>query len=178
MSLFRRKTVIESLCQQSGCQFCFRDGQLYVVRSGGRDLYYIPITVHYIDSHRWTKFNAELPVRFPLGRTPDGLFAKAMMRNFNLGYSHWLMDIRESCDAILYLSAQTPTEWLNAGIFGAICCELATEVRAFHSELRDKFRYGVGSGMGEYGATGQQPRSGPPARKPWDNDLPEVRYFS
>ena len=174
MSLFRRKDLIESLCQRSGWWVAGRERDRYLVRCGNHT------TVHYIDVRHGdgmstVRFQAAFPVRFPLDHEPAGLFARLLMRNIALRYVSWHMDIQESCEGLIYLSGQWPVVDLPPQRFNAICRELTEEIAGFHEELRDKFRYA--SPRQEYGTRSQQNHGGVPMRMPWDN-VPEIRYFS
>lgn len=86
-------------------------------------------------------FEAELPVRFSLEDTPSDLFARVLLRSVPLKFASWRMDVRQSCEALLFLSVQWPGQGMVAGLFDDICREMRDEVLSFHQELRDKFRY-------------------------------------
>ena len=55
--------------------------------------------IHYI------KFSSALPLQFPLDRTPSGLFARMLLRNLELHYCHWNMDLGGSYEARPFLCA-------------------------------------------------------------------------
>jgi hypothetical protein len=167
-----REDLIESLCGRTGSLLISREGDRYWVRPpcatrGQR--------IRIVASDRSVLFQEYLDVEFPLDREPPGLFARLMLRNFNLFYAAWNMTIGGRCDALVCVCARIPTASLDAGLFDTVCREIVSEVEGFHQELREKFRYGVGGGTD----AGRQPgRGGVPMRKPWDNDLPEIRYFN
>lgn len=172
--MFNRKSQIQKLCEQTGVHFRYRDGPNYgVIQEGLRQGDFTAITVNQQDDRPWIRFNCNLPIRFPLDRTPDRLFARAMMRSIPLGFARWHMDISESSDASLYLFAAVPKEWMTPALFSVICEELATEVRAFHQEIRDRFNYGGQLGGGVVPAAVRQPFPGLPMVRP--DDLPQ-RY--
>ena len=172
--MFGRKSLIQKLCERSGVHFRFRDGPCFhVYQPGQRRGDYTAIKVVYQPHHVWTKFTCLLPVRFPLDRTPDGLFARAMIRSLSLGYTHWLIEIAERCDASLYLLANTPTEWLTPRLFGEICKEMGDEAESFHQEIQDRFNYAGRSGGGFAAAAVRQTGPGVPMRRPGS---PPQRY--
>ena len=173
ITLFGQNSQIQKWCKQSGVHFRYRDGPLYGVLQEGRPGLHTAITVHYQPKHAWTRFTCNLPVRFPLGRTPDGLFARAMMRSMPLKYADWCLDIQESSDALLYLCAHMPTEWMTPSLFGAICRELGDEARSFHQELKDKFNFAGQFGGGHAAAETRSPGTGVPMLRP---DGPPQRY--
>lgn len=83
--------------------------------------------------------HAALPLRFPLDKTPSGLFARMLLRNVGLKFCHWNFDRRGGFEASAYLHAQWPTAGMTPEFFGSLCRGMAEEVSGFHQELRDKF---------------------------------------
>lgn len=138
MRAFGREDRIARLCRETGWQLVGKEGELYTVQSAG------PGGVRLIgvrDGGRgWVKFTAEFPIRFPLDRTPSGLFARLLLRSHALKYTHWLMDLWGDFEALPYLMGQWPESLVTAPFFDAACREMDDEIRGFHQELRDKFR--------------------------------------
>lgn len=181
MSLFRRKDLIESLCQHNGFVLTERDAERYLIRLGGpRPRQFI--TVQYREDFSSVVFQGWFSVRFSLERESQGLFARVLMRNFELRWPSWAMSIGESCEACLCLVARIPAASINGPLFGQVCREMIEELDAFRKELANKFRYDIGTATD---ATGQQTKDigtlgqqggGVPRRKPWDENLPDIRH--
>src|SRR5262249_20836227 len=169
-----REDPIEALCRGTGTRIVHREGDECWVR---------PLCATRGQSIRVgvgggnALFQHHLGVDFPLGREPPGLFARLMLRNFELRWAAWSMTIAGRCDARLSVSARIPTAGLDAALFDAVCREIVGEVEGFHRELRDKFRWG-GDGMGAPGGAGPAApgRGGVPMRRDGDGGLPEVWY--
>ena len=180
MNLFGRKglprrrgatDLVERLCEESGkWLIASRLGDRYSVVNADRMTQRF-IDVRTCEEMAFVKFTAEFPVRFSLDREPRGLFARVLMRCIPLHFANWRLDIGESCEAVLYLFASQPRAAMDARLFNAICQEMVQELRDFHTELVEKFRYGGGAAD----MPGQQSRGGVPMRKPWD-DVPDSRY--
>ena len=138
MRAFGREDLITRLCRKTGWLLLGRQEDLYTVRSPG------PAGVQLIairHRHRGrVKFTAGFPVRFPLDRTPPGLFARLLLRSRDLKHSHWLMDLWGGLEALPYLHGRWPESIVTAAFFDAVCRELDAEIRGFHQELRDRFR--------------------------------------
>ncbi len=133
--------LIERLCRETGWLLAEKEGDLYRVRPGDhRPRQYINIR-HSTGTN--VIFQTWFPVRFPLDKEQPGLFARVLLRNFSLKWSLWATSIEESCEAVLSLSARVPAEGLDARLFDSICSEMVAEVRDFHLELHNKFKYGA-----------------------------------
>lgn len=147
--MFHRKCQVQKWCEQTGVHFRHADGPYFrVLQSCDIEGEFTHITVTHQKNHSWTKFLCNLPIRFPLGRTPDGLFARAMIRSLSLGYANWHVELAQSCEASLYLCGNVPTKWITPALFAAICREIGDEARAFHQEICDKFNYAGQGGDG------------------------------
>jgi hypothetical protein len=105
----------------------------------------VHITVSQRPGATCTLFQAFFGIRFSLEREPRGLFARVLLRNFQLKFAAWGMYIGESCEACLYLSTLVPTAGLHAMLFTAICEEILTEMNSLEDELHSKFTYNPGS---------------------------------
>jgi hypothetical protein len=173
--MFDRKCQVQKWCDQTGVHFRHADGpDALVFHEGEREGSTTSITITHHDKRAWTTFRCNLPVRFPLDRTPDGLFARAMMRSIPLGYARWHMDILECTEATLYLWAYVPSGWMTPGIFAKVCDEMATEMRSFHKEIRDRFNWLGQSGSGmTFGEVRHHGGTGLPMLRP--DNLPQ-RY--
>jgi hypothetical protein len=151
------ESLIEWSARLTGWAIYSRKGDFYTIQSrdvpGAERL----VVVNYRDGDSSVKFICHFPVRFPLDRTPQGLFARLLMRSVTLCWSAWAMDIHQSCEGQPYLVGIWPVEAMTPRTFNTICLEMVREVRSFHQELRDKFSYGVGGGAHAGGgwATGQ-----------------------
>ena len=145
MGLFGGTLCIADLCRQSGnWHLADRKGDLHWVHAhGGMGQM---IRIRYRPSFTML-FEAELPVRFSLEHAPSGLFARVLLRSVPLNFASWRMDLRQSCEAVLFLSAQLPGHGMGAGLFDDVCREMRDEVIGFHQELRDKFHYQVAGVM-------------------------------
>jgi hypothetical protein len=140
MKLFRRDDLVTRLCRESGRWFITgREGDSYDLRSNDAAAIRF-LSVRHRPDVDYVMFNAALPLRFPLDRTPSGLFARMLLRNVGLKYCHWNMDLRGSLEAVAYLHAQWPILGMTAGFFDSLCREMTEEIRGFHQELRDKFQ--------------------------------------
>ncbi len=161
MRAFGREDFITRLCRETGWLMIGREGDLYAVRSAGSGGVRL-IDVRHTQGGGWVKFTAQFPVRFPLDRTPSGLFARLLLRSRALKHSHWLMDLWGGLEALPYLYGQWPESVMTASFFDATCREIDGEIRGFHQELRDKFQ-------------GDMTRpAGPASAGP---DTPEIRYL-
>lgn len=151
--LFRRKDRITRLCRQTG-KFVVADYEKpasYWVRStGAYGTMYRTVVVDDGKPTR-TRFQTFLPVGFPLDRPPSGLFARLLMRSWDLRWSAWVVNILDSCEARACVTVLVPSVALDAGLFTEICHEQIQEVAAFHKELRDKFNYAAGGALGGAG---------------------------
>ena len=116
-----------------------REGDSYELRSDDRRTVRTLSVRHRPDAD-YLMFQAALPLRFPLDRTPSGLFARMLLRNVGLKYSHWNLDLRGSFEASAYLSAQWPKPGMTPGFFASLCREMVDEAAGLHQELRDSFR--------------------------------------
>jgi hypothetical protein len=165
--------LIERLCVESGWLLTGRQADLYQVRPcDPRAIHYVDI--RYKEPYPNVVFQCWFPIRFPL-QQPSGLSERLLMRNKNLHWSSWTMTIGQSCEACLYVGASIPPSSLNAWLFGNVCQELVNEVRAFHQELHDRFRYSLGGDAVEAPYLPPQPgRSGVPQRR--GDNLPGVWY--
>ena len=139
MRAFGREDFITRLCRETGWLVLGQEGDLYTVRSSG------PQGVRHLGvRHRhgggWIKFTAEFPIRFPLDRTPSGIFARLLLRGHALKYSHWRMELWGDFEALPFLLAQWPDSVMTASFFDATCREMDGEIHGFHQELRDKFQ--------------------------------------
>jgi hypothetical protein len=144
MNLFERRPLIEQIVAKSPAwQILRRDGDMHRITSADSGSL-TPIVVRAPKQRPFVVFNAFLPIRFSLERTPQGLFARLLFRSNALGLSSWNMDIAESCEALPYLFAQVPRDSLTPFLFDLICREMTEEIRSFRQELRDRFSYGIG----------------------------------
>src|SRR5262245_54190610 len=98
--LFRTRDPIAELARQTGQWAVVRRQEpgLYWLRttSGGRPY---EVSVRHPRGGRFTRFQTWLPVGFPLDRTPNGLFARLMMRSWDLVWGAWVVNILEACEA-------------------------------------------------------------------------------
>ena len=139
MRVFGREDFVTRMCRLSGrWTITGREGDGYDLRSNDAR------AVRYLSArHRpgvdYVMFHAALPLRFPLDRTPSGLFARLLLRNAGLQFCHWNLDLRGGFEASAYLHAQWPVPGMTPEFFDSLCRELTEEVRGFHQELRDKF---------------------------------------
>lgn len=172
--MFRRKTKIELMCRQTGrwAMINFDKQDNFTVRTISACTVY-PINVRHHPKRTTTRFQTWLPVRFPLGNPPSGLFGKLLLRSWDLPWSAWCINIVDSCEATACVSALVPSKALDAVLFDAICQEQTQEVAAFHQELRDKFHYAGQSGGGFAAAEGRP--AGPGVPMPWPGNPPQ-RY--
>jgi len=166
----REPNLIDRLCHECG-QWMVISSQLdaHQVRSVNR--YKIShIDIRYMEGHASVIFQLYFPIRFSLENPPSGLFGRLLLRNHELHYATWVMNIVESCEAGIQVAARLPRQGIDARLFHRVCTELADEADGFGQELRDKFRYSVGGvtpghAMQEpprhYGTIGQ---SGPEVR--------------
>ena len=146
MNLFRRNDLIERLCRRSGkWEIRRHNGDIYMLHARDERAGQL-IRVRYSPGYMLL-FESELPVRFSLASPPAGLFARVLMRSVSLKLASWRMDIRESCEAMLYLSAQLSDEGMAGWLLDKVCREMRDEVLSFHQELRDKFLYDTGAAM-------------------------------
>lgn len=134
---------IERLCHESGWLLVSRENDIYTVRSGDHTVQQ-NVYVRWNPRLRNVLFQGFFPVRFSLEREAPGLNARLLMRNRDLCWSSWAMDIGQSCEACLHVAASLPPENLDARLFGRVCQEIVGEINAFHAELRSKFQYSVG----------------------------------
>ena len=144
--------LITRLCRRSGRWIITaREADSYMLRpsDAGAVRY---LQVRHKEGIGWAKFQADLPVSFPLDRLPEGLAARLLMRSPLLDYSHWSLTIWGSCDAVAFLTCRWPASDLSVARFDAICGEMVTEIRQFHEELVGKFR-GVAARPGEVQGT-------------------------
>jgi hypothetical protein len=162
MHLFPRRDLVKQLCRTSGrWLIADREGDHYwIATNDGRARRLIDVRSS--DKYAFIKFNAVFPVRFSLERTPSGLFARLLLRSNALVYSSWLVSIWDSCEATTYLHAIMPTSAMDARLFDAICTEMDGEIRGFHTELNDKFSYGIGRPAAGHGGYSQ--------------DVPDIRF--
>ena len=143
MSLFKRDDLVAHLCRRSGKWYVHnRRGPLHWVCACDEKSMLL-IRVSYRPGY-FLMFEAELPIRFSLENPPSGLFGRVLLRSGALKLASWRMDIRESCEAVLYLSVQMPEHRMSGEMFDEVCREMRDEVLALHQELRDKFHYTVG----------------------------------
>ena len=142
MGWFTRE-LIPQLCREGGNRWVVisKEPGSYRLRNndGRRPVY---ITVSQRAGTTTVLFQAFFPVRFSLEREPRGLFARVLMRNFNLGRVAWSMYIGESSEACLTLWTNVPKNSLDATLLHVVCNEMAQEIRELQDELHEKFRYG------------------------------------
>ena len=141
------ESVIERSARLTGWAIFSRHGDFTTVQSRDRPGNERLVTVKYRQGDSMVKFTAELPIRFSLERTPQGLFARLLLRNVSLPWSHWNIEIEQACEAQPYLVGIWPTAIMTPKLFDTICREMVVELRSFHQELRDKFAYSVGGGV-------------------------------
>lgn len=144
MGLFRQDDLITRLCRESRTTMIRREGDRYWVQPqcSTRGL---NVQVAYRTHNHSVLFQCFLDVSFSLEREPQGLFARLMLRGYELHFGAWKMAIAGSCEASVYVAARLPTDSLDSGLFAAVCRELLVEVEDFHRELHERFQYGVGS---------------------------------
>jgi hypothetical protein len=162
--LAKHESVIEWSARLTGWAMFSRRGDFYTVQSRDRPGNERLVSVKYRDGDSMVKFTTDFPIRFSLERTPQGLFARLLLRSVPLCWSHWNMDIDQACEAQPYLVAVWPTAVMTPKMFDAICREMVGELRSFHQELRDKLAYGVGGGMVD------------PARAQGRAEVPQARH--
>jgi hypothetical protein len=159
---FRRKDLVKTFCRKNGNWLIIgREGDRYELCSNDhRAVRYL--TVRHQPKIHYIKFSSALPLQFPLDRTPSGLFARMLLRNLELHYCHWNMDLGGSYEARPFLCAQWPVLGMTKTFFESVCREMTEESHGFLQELRDKFQ-GAGTPAGGYqGAAAPQ--------------APDVRY--
>lgn len=140
MNLFRRNDLIRKLCKGTGRWIVIgQEGDVYDLRSNDASRVR-HACVRWRADVQFIMFQAYLPLRFPLDRTPSGLFARMLLRNMDVSFAHWHMDLRGSAEAVAYLAGQWPLAGMTPKFFDAVCREMTDEVHAFHQELREKFR--------------------------------------
>ena len=161
MQLFAREDFVTRMCRLSGRWAVIgREGDSYDLRSDDtRAVRYL--SVRHRPDVGYVMFHAALSLRFPLDKTPSGLFARMLLRNVRLKFCHWNLDLRGSFEASAYLNAQWPTPGMTHEFFGSLCREMAEEVSGFHQELRDRFR-------GDWSPVAPTESAGP--------DTPEIRF--
>lgn len=166
---------IERLCYESGWLLVSQENDVCVVRSGDHTSQ-VRVQVRWSPRFLNVVFWARFPVRFSLEREAPGLNARLLMRNRDLHWSSWTMELGESCEACPYVTASVPPEGLSAELFGHVCQEIVGEINAFHAELHSKFAYGLGQATMDtsYRVQVQQDvRGGLPMRQ--GNNLPVRR---
>jgi hypothetical protein len=152
------ESLIEWSARLSGWAMYSHRGDFYTIQSRDCPGDAKFVTVNYRDGDGYVKFSSIFPLRFSLERTPQGLFARLMLRTVSLHWAAWAMDIQQACEAQPYLVGIWPTETMTPRLFNMICLEMVGEIRSMQQELRDKFSYGVGdfaNNTGGGGATGQ-----------------------
>src|SRR5689334_14420467 len=107
MTLFKRQPSIPQLCRNSRWLVVSRHDFHYSVANND-DRPRREMCVRAGKQFWDVQFSLEFPIRFPMNPEPPGLFARILIRNVGLVYSAWNMDIRDSCEAQLYLFAQMP----------------------------------------------------------------------
>lgn len=139
MAIRRKQELIPELCRASGWPLVAQECGRYTVASNDtRGRRYIVVKSREPVSN--VVFTATFPIRFSLEKTPQGLFARLLLRSVSLRYCAWVMDIMDSCEGQPYLAASVPAAALDARLFGDICREMVAELHSFHQELRDKFQ--------------------------------------
>jgi hypothetical protein len=146
MALLPRRAVnpIIEACRATGdWQIMARRGDWWTVANtdDGRQH---DIAVRYSEKLVVVKFLCHFPIRFSLEHEPKGLFARLLMRNHDLHYAFWVMQIGDSCEGQPYLFAQWPLSALTTAVFNAICKEMYNEIEAFGRELRGSFKFSGG----------------------------------
>jgi hypothetical protein len=58
-------------------------------------------------------------------------------------YTNWAMNIGESSEACLFVTARVPKLALDGALLHLICNEIVEEINNLDQELRDKFRYEI-----------------------------------
>ena len=155
---------IERLCRQSGWLLVSREHDRYVVRSGDHTAQH-EVHIRWNPSFANTVFQGWFPIRFSLEREAPGLYARLMLRNRDLHWSSWTMDLGGSCEACTYVAASLPTESLNARLFGSVCREIAGEAQRFSCRAAGQVAVRRGPGDGGYPlpGTGTAGSAGRPA---------------
>ena len=158
-----------------------RDGDIFWVRPSFADR---GQSIRVCGDHFSVLFHQPFSTTFPLQPEPPGLFARLMLRNFDLHYANWAISIGGRCDAAPSVSARLPTDSLNESVFESVCKELIERSQAFQRELRDRFRYFVGPTGAPVppvrpgiGTLGQLPRGDVPQRLPSEN-VNTIRYLN
>jgi hypothetical protein len=142
MRIFRRD-LIPRFCRESG-RWVVVEREVDNYRLRNNDMRsHVYITVFQRPGAAFVLFQSWFSVRFSLEHEPRGLFARVLLRNFDLQHAGWSMFIGESCEACLLLSASVPRMSLDAGLLHFICDEILTEVNGLQHELHEKFRYSV-----------------------------------
>jgi hypothetical protein len=141
VSLFKRDTLVEQLAKTTGWPIAESCGDAYTLRSPDPGVVR-HVWVRHQQGNSFMKFSATFPVRFPLDRTPDGLYGRLLLRSMNLNWCNWLMEIADNCQAQPFLWGMWPTVVVTPEFFQTVCNEMVGEIRDFHAELRDKFQYG------------------------------------
>ena len=136
--------LIEECCRETGpWRISHREGDRYVLRlDDHRPLQHVQ--VRYSSRMQHIPFQSWLSVRFPLDRTPSGLYGRLLLRSFERIYASWVMNISGSCEAYLGVVARIPASALTPALFDRVGRELLDEVFSFHQELRDKFQGDMG----------------------------------
>ena len=147
MGILNRKNAIARLCEETG-NFAFLKAEgvtHYVVPNG-------PQRRHRLEIKHDARFeNVTLqgffPIRFSLEKTPSGLFARVLMRSFELHFASWCVIMTESCEAGLCVRACVPRAALDSRLLDRVCTEIIDELEGFQKELREKFAYTPGQGI-------------------------------
>ena len=165
MGLLRRQEdLIPTLSHKTGFVVTDRQGGRFDVRNADNRRR-VCVEIRAVHDSENVTFQCWLGCRFSLETPPAGLFARVLMRSYDLIYAHWLMIIAESCEGSLCVSASIPRVALDADRFAFVMNEVIDERNAFDQELRDKFRYDVNfdrrpSSPSQGGANLPMPRNG------------------
>ena len=147
VKLFTNRPPIKKLCQNAGDIYRSLIGNQHQIDS------YVPgrnRTIHIAirdEPHgNFMAVTAQLPITFPIDKTPNGLFLRAMMRSRDLRHASWCVLVADGCNVVLWMNAEYPSEWFNQNAYNAICREITGEIEAFYREICDRFRYGPSMG--------------------------------
>lgn len=165
----RREDLIERLCRESGVwAVSHTEPGRYVVIANDhtrrRDVH-----IRWRPTAYSVQFQCWLELTFPLDRTPSGLFARVLMRNFETSWGAWFVSLGRSMEAHLCCAAGVPVSAVDVGLFDHVCRELTNEVNGFSRELADKFAYDPGQPIR---SAGPPPAAGPDDGIRWIDSPP------
>jgi hypothetical protein len=149
MGLFSREpppSPVEVMAKNTGWLVTSREDDIYWIRLGDGSRTH-RLRIRYREDYFNTLFMASFPIRFPLASVTPELTMGLLVRNGQLPWAKWCLEVTGSCEATIYLYGSLATDSLGDVLFNTVCRSIFNEIEAVFLELQGQAGRLTGGGV-------------------------------